>query len=370
VNGNITVSAQWSGGGALQEGVYIGLISFAGTATDLTGGSPIFLDYSGKENLISKLTSDYNIASQSGTALFYGVHQAFANLTEWGTYPSKLDSVNVITFTDGLDNSSTGQSAATPIESRTFDREDEYAAYVQGEITYRVIGDKSITAYSVGVRGDDVTDPAKFTSTLESIASTGKSTVLDNFGALENTFEDIADSLQVVHTNTTFNMTTTLLPSDTKVRMTFDVTDMNPQNAESSQKYIEGTITRTGTGLGMTYSFGSIEYSNGIGSSQGAGPITGTINGSEVTFAFTGVTGYDSQTDEAKQWLMSPGSNSWQINSEYNAGGATDVQIEKRSSIIYLVLDASKSLNTTQIEQIKSAAQQFITSLYDQLGEN
>jgi hypothetical protein len=86
----------------------------------------------------------------------------------------------------------------------------------------------------------------------------------------------------------------------------------------------------------------------------------------------TGVTGYDSAIDElnAKQWLMSPGSSSWQINSEYKPKGATDVQVEKRSSIIYLVLDSSTSLSPTQIDQVRAAAQQFITSLYNQLGGN
>jgi uncharacterized repeat protein (TIGR02543 family) len=74
VNGDITVSARWSGGGGDKEGVYIGLISFAEKATDLTGGTPVFLDASGRNSLISKLTDDYTRTSQIGTALFYGVH--------------------------------------------------------------------------------------------------------------------------------------------------------------------------------------------------------------------------------------------------------------------------------------------------------
>jgi hypothetical protein len=95
----------------------------------------------------------------------------------------------------------------------------------------------------------------------------------------------------------------------------------------------------------MVYTFSNITCTGGLDSDQGAGPITGTINGSEVNFAFTGDAGYTPSTDEskAKQWLMSSGSMVWQVNSEYNVGGATDIQIEKRSSIIYLVLDSSRS---------------------------
>ncbi|MDR2793433.1 MAG: fibronectin type III domain-containing protein [Treponema sp.] len=359
-------------GNTVQEGVYIGIISFAGTANDLTGGVPVFLDASGKTSLLNKLNSNYTISSAQGTALFYSVHQALANLKSRETqYPANLTSVNVVTFTDGLDNGSTGMSAVTPIEGQTFDSDNEYTTYLSQQIASRTIAGKSITAYSVGVSGEDVSDATKFDADLAKIASPEKSQRLTNFEQLQTTFQSIADSLEVIaHTNTTFTMKTTLLASGTKVRMTFDVTGTNPTDAAASTKYIEGTITRTGTGSSMVYTFGSITYAGGLGSSQGVGPITGAINGSEVNFAFTGVTGYNPSTDEstAKQWLMAPDATAWQRNSEYSISGATDTQIEQRSSIIYLVLDSSKSLNTTQIGQIRSAAADFINSLYTQIN--
>jgi hypothetical protein len=360
-----------NGNNTTQEGVYIGIISFAGDATDLTGGVPVLLDAAGKTSLTNKLSSSYTIASQSGTALFYAVHKAFANLKSRDTqYPTNLDSVNVVTFTDGLDNGSTGQSAQSPIEGQTFDSDDEYTSYINGQIGSRTIAGKPITAYSVGIQGNDVTNVTKFQNDLAKIASAGKSQTLTDFGNLQATFTSIANGLQIAHTSTTFTMKTTLLGSDTKVRMTFDVTGDNAADGAASTKYIEGTITRTGTGSSMAYTFGGISYTGGLGSTQGAGPITGTINGSEVNFAFTGVTGYTPATEEskAKQWLMSPGTTEWQKNSEYDVSGATNTQIEKRSSIIYLVLDSSRSLNTTQIGQIRSAVQEFINSLYNQLN--
>jgi uncharacterized repeat protein (TIGR02543 family) len=372
VNGNITVYAKWISGGSNtgEEGVYIGIISFAGDTADLTNGTPILLDSSGKNSLTSKINSDYVISSQGGTALFYGVHKALANLTNMTTYPDKLDSVNVVTFTDGLDNGSTGRSAINPIEDQTFDTEADYATYVDGQIDSRTIDSKPITAYSVGVRGSDVTNIPLFQSNLEKIASIGKNQELTDFSNLQATFTAIADNLQVVHSNTNFNMKTTLLSSGTKVRMTFDVTGTGSSDAAASSKYLEGTITRTGTGANLTYTFGSITYGGGLGSTQGTGPITGTINGSEVTFAFTGMSGYDPATDEstAKQWTMTSGTTEWQVNSEYSISGATDVQVEKRSAIIYLVLDASTSLNNTQIGQIRSATIEFINSLYNRLN--
>ncbi|MDR0387100.1 MAG: hypothetical protein LBH57_03595, partial [Treponema sp.] len=63
------------------------------------------------------------------------------------------------------------------------------------------------------------------------------------------------------------------------------------------------------------------------------------------------------------------GTSEWQVNSEYSISGATDVQIEERSAIIYLVLDASTSLNITQMGQIRSAVIEFINALYNQLNQ-
>ncbi|MDR1985983.1 MAG: hypothetical protein LBP88_03290 [Treponema sp.] len=89
-----------------------------------------------------------------------------------------------------------------------------------------------------------------------------------------------------------------------------------------------------------------------------------------TNFTFTGVTGYTPSTDEskAKQWLMAPDAAAWQVNSEYDVGGATNTQTEKRSAIIYLVLDSSKSLNITQIATVRSTITDFINSLYNQLN--
>ena len=367
VNGNVTFTAQWQTViPSAQEGLYVGIIKFAGDATDLTDGMPTLLDSAGKSTLTNKLNSEYTISSQSGTALFYGVHRALANLksTE-ASYPDNLESVNIVTFTDGLDNASTGRSLLNPIETRTFNTPAEYATYINGEISTRSIAAKPVTAYSVGVRGSDVTDIPGFQSNLANIASTGNSNELTDFSAVQSTFDTIANGLNIAHTNTTFNLVTTLLATGTKVRMTFDSVTTSPT---SSARYLEGTISISGSGAGTTFALNNISYGGGLSSSVGTGPITGAINGSEVTFVFGSVTGYNPSADQSntKQWLMSPGATDWQINSEYTAGGSSSTTIERRSSVIYLVLDCSTSLSTTQIAQIRTAAVNFINSLYNQ----
>ncbi|MDR0645029.1 MAG: fibronectin type III domain-containing protein [Treponema sp.] len=350
------------------EGVYIGIITFAGEATDITSEVPILLDEAGRTRLINKLNSNYTIAGEEGTAIFYSVHRALANLKKReNRWPEALHSVNVVTFTDGLDNGSTGASLDAPIENRPFSSLAAYTEYLSEEIASRTIADKPITAYSIGVKGGDVTNTVKFESDLAKIASPGKSEILTGFGNLQTTFQAIADSLEITQiANTTFTMKTTRLETGTKVRMTFDVNSTGPAYAAASTRYIEGVINVNESSL--VYTFDDVTYGSGLGSAEGAGPITGVRTGTVVNFVFNNLTG-STPADESrtKQWLMPPGEIAWQINSEYSVTGATDTETAARSSIIYLVLDASTSLNPTQIGQIRDATSSFITSLYLQL---
>ncbi|WP_010253193.1 hypothetical protein [Treponema primitia] len=349
------------------EGVYIGLISFAGTATDLLDGNLVFLDAAGRTKLTNDLQSKYTIATQSGTALFYGVHKAIANLKNNETlYPTNLESINIITFTDGLDNGSFLQSNSAPLEGQTGITSDAYAAYIGNQITSRTIRGKPITAYSAGVRGSDVADTGKFTSDLSALASPGKSSTLSSYGLLENQFKEIAEGLNITHSDTTFTMVTTGNDPGTIIRMTFDNSGTGSSAASGSTKYFEGTLTYAGG----VYSLTNITYADGFGSAEGAGPITGTINGSEINFVLNNFQGYNRDNkDYVKQWTKKETDTLWQRNSEYSVGSAVAYTFDRRSAIIYLVLDASTSLASSDISQIRSAAVSFINSIYSQYHE-
>jgi hypothetical protein len=303
--------------------------------------------------------------------MFYGIHKAMANLkSNDASYPKNLDSVNIITFTDGLDNSSAGRLAFDPIEGYTFNNTAGYKTFITNQIVgggSRKIAGKSITAYSVGVAGGDVTDLSAFASSLEAIASTsGNSYVLDSFDQLEDTFEDIAKQLDIISPSTNFTLTTTLLSNADRVRMTFDVSGTSSNDADVSAKYIEGVINRSGTGTDTKYTLTNITYGGGISSDQGSGPITGKVNGSEVSFEFTDIKGYSAIVDtNAKQWIKFSLTSTWQINSEYSSTGSITPSVEKHSVIIYLVLDSSTSLSLANIDSIREAAKEFIRIMYN-----
>jgi hypothetical protein len=375
VTGNVTFTAQWSSSSTptpnptAEEGVYVGLISFAGDATDLASNRLVYLDAAGRSALISSLDSQYRKSTASGTALFYGVHKALANLSTnaAGTsLPAEVQSVSILTFTDGLDNASFGASNTAPIEGKSGVPSAEYATYVSGEIATRQIKGKYINAYSAGVMGSDVQNTAQFNQNLTSIASSQSNVhALTDFANLQGVFSDIANNLDVSHSSSRFSMTTTMNDPGTVVRMTFDISGINstPAQAEQSTRYIQGTLAYANS----TWTLTNIQYSSGITSSSGTS-ITGTVSGSEVVFVFENLTGYNSSTDTPKQWTKTPGATSWQINSEYNAAGSTTTTIEKRTALIYLVLDASTSLSDDQVGQIRTAAKNFIDTLYTRSG--
>jgi hypothetical protein len=62
---------------------------------------------------------------------------------------------------------------------------------------------------------------------------------------------------------------------------------------------------------------------------------------------------------------MTEGSSEWQINSESRLGESAKTQIEKDSTVVYLVLDASNSLKDADMTSIREAAKEFIETLYE-----
>jgi hypothetical protein len=346
------------------KGIYIGIVSAGANAEDLTGGQPVYLGATGYSKLLNILDSNYRKTSQQGTALYYGVHKALAALAaSAGQYAFDMDAVNLVTFTDGLDNNSTSLGLQ-PIENQNFGGKQprEYQSYIRSQIESRRVFGKNITAYSIGVPGGDVTDRTAFTSSLQSLASEGRNFFeMGNFSELRSKFGEIASRLSTLVTNMTFTVSTPSYPIGTKIRMTFDVPggDNDGNAAANSARYLQGEVAVNGG----TYALTNISYGGNIGSAA-RGTVTGVLSGTEVNYTFPGFTGYNSAQDTVKQWSRSD-SPIWQINSEYRLGEAVKTTSIERSMIIYLVLDNSNSLQDNDVIAIREAAKSFIGMLYN-----
>ncbi|MDR1986832.1 MAG: VWA domain-containing protein [Treponema sp.] len=347
-----------------QAGVYIGLLSFAGAVQDLTGGALIYLNDEGRNQLLQSL-SKYNRASGSGTALYYAVHQALHNLNaQESSFPHNLSSINLITFTDGLDNNST--SLALPvIEDQDFrgTSTESYASYITQQIAERRIADTPITAFAAGVQGGDVEDQAAFSSTLQSLASTtGTSATnfyeLTDFSELNQKFQDIANNLTIINRDLTFTINTPSYQPGTKIRMTFDVAEPTLEAFSKSTRYVEGEVSIRDAAYALIH----ITFSEGVSSSSEE-PVQGVLNGTEVSYIFNDFVVSDAKW-QLQQWILSPGSTTWQRNSEYTMGDSLKIAVEKRSSVIYLALDNSRSLADADVASIRNAVEGFVNLLY------
>ena len=349
--------------GRIEEGINVGIIRFAENSEDLTGGSPVYLDREGRAGITHIINTGTRPTNNPGTSLFHAVHLAMANLSLNESYfPQNLDSVYIITFTDGLDNQSAGLSRLTAnrVEERIFDNDMGYARYIEEELVNRRIAGVPIIAYSVGIKGDDVLDDGSFERHLQSISSPGNYQVLDHFDDLQYSFSDIADSLNLHSTRTSFVLTTPLLVN-TRIRVTFDADIRTSADVPDSTRYIEGTVVSPAEN---TYALIDVVYGDGITSSQRGGPVTGEIDGTKVSFIFDNVTGYDPLVDRVNTnlWRLSEGH--WQHDVEYSSDGSYFTTTEAHSTVIYLVLDCSRSLSPEQNDNIRRAAVEFINSLY------
>jgi len=351
---------------AVKDGIYVGIITFGPDAQDITGGNPIHLDEQGQGLAqLTSLLNRYQRENTIGTALFYSAHLALANMkkAESRIPQNDLANVTLFTFTDGLDVSSTGLSLPAINDPGNTGKLDfaggdirPYMNFVKGEIDNRKINGTGITARVVAVQGDDITDVTAFRGALRSLATSG-AYVKDNINMseLNGVFGEIANDIVNAWTQTSFTMITPEVGTGTRMRMVFGT-----ESAENARYYIEGEVTVRNREYYLT----NVRYGGGLGSSvPSGGEIKGTIDRRSVHYNFSGFTGYDLSNAKISQWLITSGSNVWQINSEYNSAGASRRNIQRHNALVYLVLDRSSSIKPEDVPKVQQAAKNFIQIL-------
>jgi hypothetical protein len=339
-----------------KQGVYVGILSFGPYAEEKTPGF-VYLDETGYQTLSDILDNSYGRNAARGTSLYYAVHSALARLeTNTRDFPVDIASVSIITFTDGIDNNSTS-SALTPLEGRSFSLTNDYRDYIKQELAFRMIAGQPISAFSVGIRGNDVGNSAEFTASLNALSSEEGNAYEVDYSQLNVQLAEIANTLTERFTEDQFVLTTPSYAEDTVLRLTFDIPET--ENPDLSTSYIEGTVTRAGNG----YELSGIAYAGSIASAIArGGRVAGALNGTEVAYTFPNFTGYDPLSSTLRQWVRGS-DGAWHGNSEYSAKTAVKVSDERKSAVVYLVLDASSSLSDTDLRVVRESAREFIRTL-------
>ncbi|MDR2601785.1 MAG: SPOR domain-containing protein [Spirochaetaceae bacterium] len=350
----------------LNEGVYIGLIGFSGKVKEITKDPVLIpLDPAGRQELMDKLNVAYTKSSDFGSAPYYAIHTALANLSreqKEGRLPRNVENVTVITFTDGLDVSST-DSSFEPLEGKDFRPKsggspEEYKNYIISELKTRKIAGKNIDAWTIGVEGKNVKNNWTFTQLIREMSTDSEHyAVLSDIKQLEWNLSSLADVFNIYTSLINVTFTTPSYPVGTTVRITFDGEVGDPNKARYwiegdvdwvNGKYVLTNLCSNGVRLGDAENVLGLRTSRGI----------------EYTIRLND----DFYEANMRQWQLPPDvqnlSSNWVLIHDFFREKSMDLMRTRKSSIIYLILDCNPSLKNEEINSIRGAVQSFIEKLY------
>lgn len=331
----------------LTNGIYLGISGFNQALYDYPALQLNESSVDGFRNFIDGLTM------KNGTLLYYSVDQAL-NAMQATELPSDISTAAIVTFTDGLDQGSM-------MKDVPYDDDIAYLDALNNRIKTETVSGIPVTAFSIGIRGKDVSDIDMFLTNLKKLAYNPKNPDSDEYAfevssmsEVNARFNEIAKQLSQSNYVQTINLKMPGVSNGTRVRFTFD----NVNDADKSEIYIEGKFNL------KERSLEDVEY-HGLISTSGK-TIKGTVDGIFVNFTFNGV-----QTDKnvliksefTDEWTYITSNNTWQINSEFDKTENSDIVTERRSAVIMLVLDCSSSL-ADDFAKAQSNAKDFINTLY------
>lgn len=289
-----------------------------------------------------------SLSMAKNTSLFYAVDDNINHLPHC-QFPDDIENISIVTFTDGLENGS-GE-----YDNRFIDIEDyeKNLDYINNKIASTSVQGIKLTAYSVGVKGNDVKNETRFNNTLVKLSSgSGYNNNVTDISKLNETFKKIADDLY--KQNSKPQLTVAVPPQVRKERIVFDQKDAN-----DSKIYIEATKLKDSP----------LKYSNityvGCRSESGS-EVQGYKNdeGSTVFLFenFTDENGNKLNYTRTDLWYWD--GTGWAPDAEYDGQNGAKTEEVHKSAAIMLILDCSQSLEEqNRFAVVKSAAIKFLEIL-------
>ena len=279
---------------------------------------------------------------KDGTLLYYAVDDAL-DMLEAYSFPTVLGSVNLVTFTDGLDQGSLMMNPA-------YTTDQQYLNSVSQRISDMKVRGLPLTAYSLGLRGSDVTDYLMFRNNLIRLASSSdKATEAGSMAEVQSRLQEIAD--RIISISTRQSITAKIPGTSNGAQICFTLDGETPAN---SSMYIMGTFNLS------DFSLRNVTYHGIRGESS---VVQGTREGIFLTFTFSGLQREDGNglipTTQIRQYNKAATSSTWQVNSEFSSANNTQTTTTHTGAAIVLVLDCSNSLGT-QFSNMQGYVQDFI----------
>jgi uncharacterized repeat protein (TIGR02543 family) len=321
VTGNLTLYAHWTEAEELSDRVYIGVVAF----NDKTSEYALSNNFGKVKGFIHDKDNDVD-----STALCYGVSKAAA-LFGAADLPA-LDNLFVVSFTDGIDNSSSGLYTGVA-QAQVYDRANSDLAKIPG-----------MRSYAIGFG----TEPNEG-SMKKLVVNKGQYRTA-SAGNLDQVFQDIAYSV---------------LGSSKNI----ELVTQNGTYTERYPKYFKITVTAKG---GATHTaaikcalvgtaFSIIERDPGSYISFDA-PAAAVVTGNKMRIPLRNL----KYVRDGTEWYIS----AVEVQVSYDDAvyrkdvedGAALISGDTKKTGVVLVLDCSKSLGSV-FESVKTAAYNFIDTL-------
>ena len=360
-NGSGNGGGNGNGGnvGSLPAGMYLGVIGF----NQQLYTRPI----TRLDAATIQQTKDFIEGLQMGgaTLLYHAVNTSLDMLAS-NAIPKDLINVSVINFTDGLDE---GSYTMNP----HYNSGAEYLQAVTQRIRNESIGTKKIGAHTIGIQGNDVEsyDIPVFLNNLNGISSFPHEDFesyvhnVTSFDEVRDAFREIAEKLHEKNINAIMTLRPPAPDPNTRVRFTFDITTVEPNDALQSQKYIEGVYITNSNGKGVLT---NVQY-RGVTSTSGTTVTAVEMIPPFAVFEFEGMANannseFNNQTiAHLQEWKYNANANVWRHNTEFTSSGNTEITNNYYSSLVMLNLDCSQSLGQDKFSLLKTYAKEFVDVL-------
>ena len=333
--------------GGTESGFYLGIIGFN------TGLDTYPIQYLSADSSSGYYSFIDGLTTKNGTLLYYAVDKSIDNL-QAARFPDDLHDVAIVTFTDGLDRGSLDISDAYLTNA-------DYLLALNARLIGETVSGQRITSWSIGVRGDDVTNYATFQNNLKNLATSSENVYeLADMSQVNGAFSEIADILGEPKYLQRFVFNVYGLSHGERCRFTFD----DISNYSSSAQYIEGTFNR------LNRTLENVRYV-GLTSTSGS-VVSGILNAdNSYTYAFEGIQAIDGgivSGDYVQYWFTEDGM--WGRDAGFIFDPATiGIERVKRSTAIMLNIDCSSSLNGEGLGTLKNDARSFMERLCEKQAD-
>ncbi|MCR4914289.1 MAG: hypothetical protein K6A96_00825 [Prevotella sp.] len=235
------------------------------------------------------------LSRKDGSLLYYSVDHAIDMLAK-ENFATPLNSVHLVTFTDGLDQGSLMMNSS-------YSSDEQYLNAINNKISKTRIKGVPLTAYSLGLQGTDITNYTLFHDNLRKLASSSeKAFEVNSMNDVNACLNEISNQILSITNKQTISLKIPGQGNGTRIRFTLD-----GKPAANSSLFIEGVFNLSNRSLvDITY--------HGVTATNG-NSIIGVQNGIFVTFTFSDIQRLDGKglinIQDIQEFYKPVGSNNW-----------------------------------------------------------